>query len=1509
MSTQDRAIQKLARELAGIKKEVVSWRGPQADYTSIENGGNFTFKDSDGNVTAVVGGQDDGSNTIRHVDGPTPPIPSGLSAHVDGPIVQVSWDGTFESDVTHDWHYLEVLAVGPNNEQLTGTINDLSGGEASLAATSQGDWVIVARSVSRAGKRSLDGDAGTVAVELVGLTGAIEAVQASADGKNTIYYSATMPPGTDYVNGDLWFDTSEAGKNRASVWDGGQWLSVSDERVADLAVAQADIDAAMLVLDGRLDSADADIVSLQGSLADLDSTTLPALRSDLDAAEARLTDAEADLGLVPGAISDAEQAAKDAAKTYTDAHLSAESATLAAAILAAQTTADEALAASDGAIRTYYEATAPTVATHPDLTVGDMWYDTTNELAYRWNGSQWNLIQDSNVAVALAKAEEALAVADGKITSYRQINQPSGGEVGDLWFDTDDGNAPWYCTSASPVTWVRVRDGEIADAELRAAADALAKANAAKDQAQAWDTALAGTINATIDGAVDDLSADISAVQASADGKNTITWNSAAPTLASPGKAVNDIWYRTSGNSIIGYWKWSGSAWVQQTLSATVIPQIDIGTGTFGEMNGARLKAGSVQASSVAVGDFSNLATVDPVRGINVSRPASWATVTDGNYARSAPGTENYLMFKDRTDTVPFKAGDELRISFTGKTVGADTTGRITLWAYPVLQGQTGSATEVLAGETLTFTSSEKNLSTTLKIPDTFGSSAVPKSWIIGMAGAGAWNGTAIHDVRIRDVRIYRMSGSTLIQNGAVTTDKLAANVLEVGNLKAGTAAIAEAVVQKIAAQTASIQTADIKNLFVTGTASLSDVVAERIGAETAEFINLEVANLVASGAVIDEAVIDQLFTDVVVAKMVTATEFIGENAILTGAVTADKLAVGSITAESGIIESLDLGTATVGELDGARIMGQTIHGEQLSGDAIDGKVITGPIIQSAREGQRWVGDTTGIRIFNADNEVRTQLSPDGSVFKGEVEADTLVVNGGSEMRSTENKLAQGAKLTLEAGVTDPTAPPTVQPYWDSLDFEISSPRTNVGGLVGLAYDGTHYWSAHKDDQGVRGQRARIFAVRIDPDTGVGEYVGGNLVATGAPWTSEVFGVTCVGSELFWLGRSLYDGVVWVTDLDGAFKRAFAYPDLNYTRTNPLGYKPGIGNDGTNVVIAQCDDNGPLNIRTVNKTTGALISSAKDASDGTKSDITGVYVGTADWGGSTKYAAVRKASRSQVACFNATTGVYDASKLFETATMGSTGVVFHDGKFHTLDPAGVIHEYADANTGDASGDWWATYRWSVDVDEDGINDSVSRIGPVKRFTWPRRGKLKFLGAPLPVGAGYITPSIAKKATTPVRTDFRTPGFSVHVGESVAFLNALPTDWLSGGSPGDANTFPEAESSVLTTASNTFRLQGDGSGYWGPLTMGRNGIMSGLIVTGQTIAYVDTPDVPKKFTIQLPPGRFTKPPVVWVQSSTAVPNIVSVSVIREEITTTAFNMYFSRGGLVNTGVTWFAMDSE
>jgi hypothetical protein len=45
--------------------------------------------------------------------------------------------------------------------------------------------------------------------------------QASADGKNNIYYSTTAPSGTSYITGDTWFDTDDGYK--IYTWNGTAW--------------------------------------------------------------------------------------------------------------------------------------------------------------------------------------------------------------------------------------------------------------------------------------------------------------------------------------------------------------------------------------------------------------------------------------------------------------------------------------------------------------------------------------------------------------------------------------------------------------------------------------------------------------------------------------------------------------------------------------------------------------------------------------------------------------------------------------------------------------------------------------------------------------------------------------------------------------------------------------------------------------------------------------------------------------------------------------------------------------------------------------------------------------------------------------------------------------------------------------------------------------------------------------------------------------------------------------
>ncbi|MFT9774537.1 hypothetical protein ACMZ29_18025 [Brevibacterium casei] len=506
-----------------------------------------------------------------------------------------------------------------------------------------------------------------------------------------------------------------------------------------------------------------------------------------------------------------------------------------------------------------------------------------------------------------------------------------------------------------------------------------------------------------------------------------------------------------------------------------------------------------------------------------------------------------------------------------------------------------------------------------------------------------------------------------------------------------------------------------------------------------------------------------------------------------------------------------------------------------LEADAIDGMVITGATIQTARTGARVTQDASGIAVYDDADDWRVRLTPYGSTFKGDLEAESLVATGPAEFRHTENRLGQGAKLVLDAGVTDPTAPPVVQPYWAFDEFSglTSTP-------AGLAFDGTHYWTTLRNVRFYSSEGSKLRRiVRINPATG--EITPFTLPVPEGRQDVSVYGITCIGSELFVLYGSSFTAYVVAMSLDGAKLREWEYTDLGYSSGNPLVYAPGIGTDGTNVVIAQCTDAGNLVWRTFNKTTGVRLSTASDPNDGTRSDITGIYIGAGDWGGGT-YAVVAKASTNELVRFE-TNGTYSgADKKWSTAEGGAdTGVVFVDGKFRSLSGAGRISEYSNAETGDNSPDWWAAYRW--EAVENGSIVARSRISPPVRFTWPRRARLKVIGSPLPVGVSGIGGAVAKKTSTPVRTDFRQTNTHYRPGEPVALWAYLNADWKTAGIPGDSNTFPTATPSSIASASSTFEVKGDGTGRWGPYTFNPNG----TVTNSADVGWTDLPNPVSPFT--------------------------------------------------------------
>lgn len=178
----------------------------------------------------------------------------------------------------------------------------------------------------------------------------------------------------------------------------------------------------------------------------------------------------------------------------------------------------------------FYQADPPTSLESEE---GDMWVDTNNDNVVSvyggagtgWvNGSTYDAIQAlSDAYDAFVVATNAQSTADGKITAYYQDGTPSGGEEGDIWFNTTGGSYAISVHNGS--TWVLSPDSNIALA---------------------------------IDNAQD--------AQTTADGKAEVFYSSSAPT----GMSEGDIWVDTDDGNVS--YVYTGSAWVEYSAEVQVWP-------------------------------------------------------------------------------------------------------------------------------------------------------------------------------------------------------------------------------------------------------------------------------------------------------------------------------------------------------------------------------------------------------------------------------------------------------------------------------------------------------------------------------------------------------------------------------------------------------------------------------------------------------------------------------------------------------------------------------------------------------------------------------------------------------------------------------------------------------------------------------------------------------------------------------------------------------------------------
>ena len=611
-----------------------------------------------------------------------------------------------------------------------------------------------------------------------------------------------------------------------------------------------------------------------------------------------------------------------------------------------------------------------------------------------------------------------------------------------------------------------------------------------------------------------------------------------------------------------------------------------------------------------------------------------------------------------------------------------------------------------------------------------------------------------------RNLSLRPMADGTLITPGGIQTPHLAADVLEVGNLKAGTAAIAEAVVKK-------------------------------------------------------------LFAEVVVAEMVTATEFIGENAILTGAVTAPKL---TVTEEMW---------AKFGEF-------VKIRAGQIEADAIDGMTVTGTTLQS-RDGNFRAGDD-GVFIAQPDGTSLVRFPTDGSPLSltaADVEIDRANVG---DLEMLNGSVRSGGRFTLESGVVAPVSPPVITSEW-SLLADISD--NDWTGPQNVTRAGLDQWNGKwiralnihgntSDDKiqiiNADGTLDREFKIDFNPRYGL--TVLGDV--------AYIFGVSWSGEQPMIRGYNLNTG-----------KRVKSW---NYDRA--IENQNALGNDGTYLLVAGVYGDG-LWVHRRSVSTGAQVGSDLRSELGEwptygNKDLYGVHI--------------------------------DGSELTVVPSGGRVYTISGSTLKRKTDSANRDGFAGWGSPGSTVAAWWDSSHTPHVATVDGkifkASDRKSQYQVEACITWfdgthetdPSPSALVRVGArAFPVISLPSRPGIRK------RVYYRPAGSSTWARKELApeekSFRIVLTGW-GGGTynypPPTENTFPVQDPAELRTSNLNFQVLGDGSGKWGKLRVSAGGDVTGVVrtATGGGISFpaVAANGGSQTVVVTFPSGRFTKTPSVSAMTS-------------------------------------------
>ncbi len=378
--------------------------------------------------------------------------------------------------------------------------------------------------------------------------------------------------------------------------------------------------------------------------------------------------------------------------------------------------------------------------------------------------------------------------------------------------------------------------------ELNANASELADAQGRLDTL----TASTGSIDSAVQAIRD---TELPALQGQINTKNK-TVNSTGNASGTTGYSAGDTWQKwtslDSGGKLVAAWRFTvDNTWEPVILDPTYLPQVDIGAGTFGELSGGRLKAGSVEAQALLVGVGPNLI---PNGAGEWGKAGAWSEGLEwltGDKPDGLPGSFNSSGGTYSPPSVFWDVEPNTEYRFE-VWVRADKAGSV---MYIEMRDQAGA-------HAATWTAIRDQPSAASGgYP--VGNYTVPTGWTKltakGTTSAAAnkmrvfavyfnhTNGTVRDATQyIAGMRMFRMTDGSMVVEDTIRGEHVEA--------------------QSVGAKVGAFVEADIGKLTVTGATNLRTVVAERMAANIGSFVKLYASQVfIGQGG---NQIVDPAFTD-----------------------------------------------------------------------------------------------------------------------------------------------------------------------------------------------------------------------------------------------------------------------------------------------------------------------------------------------------------------------------------------------------------------------------------------------------------------------------------------------------------------------------------------------------------------------------------------------------------------------------------------------------------------------